>query len=252
MCAQSVKIDYDHSATEHSITGPQAALPVLLGEDKPSSLLDVGCGIGTWLLAAQGLGISDVFGVDGIDIPQDTLLVPKHLFAHHDLSKPIDLGRRFDLLLCLEVAEHLDPEVGEALVTSLTKHADKIFFSAATPGQPGQHHVNCQWPSYWQAIFNARGFACNDDVRWSMWSDERIEHWYRQNMFCATKNVLLAGHEPRIKPVIHPEFLPGYPGTEAFANTLKLIADGYMSTGWYLRTTYSIISSRLRRKLISS
>ena len=242
-------IDYDHSANDHSITGPEAALPWLLGEDRPASVLDVGCGIGTWLRAFQQLGITDVFGIDGVDVPEDALLVSKKLFAHHDLSKPLELGRRFDLLLCLEVAEHLDPEAGERLVASLTQHADTIFFSAAAPGQPGQHHVNCQWPSYWQEIFNARGYACDDAVRWRMWSDGRIEHWYRQNTFCARKNILLAGHEPRIVAVIHPESLPGYPRTEAFANTVNLIADGYMPTRWYLSTTYSIVSSRLRRKL---
>lgn len=242
-------IDYNHTANTHSTSGAQAALSVLLGNHRPASMLDVGCGIGTWLWAAQRLGIADVFGVDGVDVPDVSLLVSKRLFARHDLLKPLRLGRRFEMVLCLEVAEHLEPEASEVLIASLTEHAETIFFSAASPGQPGQHHINCQWPSYWQTIFNARGFACDDAARWRVWTDHRIEHWYRQNLFCARKDESYAGSEPRIAPVIHPDFLPGYPETEAFANALSQIAAGCMPAKWYLGTTYSVVSSKLRRNL---
>jgi len=61
------------------------------------------------------------------------------------------------------------------LVTSLRAHADTVIFSAACPGQEGQGHINCQWPSYWQALFNRNGFECVDDIRPVIWGNTDIE-----------------------------------------------------------------------------
>jgi SAM-dependent methyltransferase len=242
-------IEYNYDRNTHSVSGPQAALPLLLGNLKPASLLDVGCGIGTWLSVAQGQGIVDVLGVDGIDVPESSLLVSKQLFLRHDLTQPLDLGRKFEVAFCLEVAEHLEADAGDTLITSLAKHADTIFFSAASPGQPGEHHVNCQWPSYWQSRFNAFGFACYDEPRWKIWTDSRIEFWYRQNIFCARREGQIAGTEPRIKPVLHPDLLPGYPKTNAFSTALNQINDGCMPASWYLRTSYAAICSKILRRI---
>ena len=71
-----MKVNYDHSRDAHSCSGPQAALPLLLKVAQPKSILDVGCGTGTWLKAACDLGVTDVCGVDGIDIPAAKLLFP--------------------------------------------------------------------------------------------------------------------------------------------------------------------------------
>ncbi|HMC28421.1 MAG TPA: class I SAM-dependent methyltransferase [Verrucomicrobiae bacterium] len=197
-------IDYDHSANLHTIDGPRAALPKLFPFGLPESILDVGCGTGTWLRAAIDSGISDVIGIDGVEIPPDQLLFPPGKFHCRDLGAPVDLGRRFELVICLEVAEHLEQGSGRILIRTLTQHADVILFSAACPGQFGQHHVNCQWPEYWQALFNSEGYACDDSPRWTIWDDSMIEGWYRQNIFMARRDPD-AGREPRIKSIIHPE-----------------------------------------------
>ena len=197
-------IDYDHSANLHTIDGPRAALPKLFPFGLPESILDVGCGTGTWLRAAIDSGISDVIGIDGVEIPPDQLLFPPDKFHCRDLGAPVDLGRRFELVICLEVAEHLEQGSGRILIRTLTQHADVILFSAACPGQFGQHHVNCQWPEYWQALFNSEGYACDDSPRWTIWDDSMIEGWYRQNIFMARRDPD-AGREPRIKSIIHPE-----------------------------------------------
>lgn len=205
--ATVAEVDYDHARHVHShtVAGAQAALRLLYPKGLPESVLDVGCGRGTWLRAALDLGVPDVFGIDGAAIPESDFLCPYQLFRWQDLRERWDLGRRFDVALCLEVAEHLPVNAVSGLIVSLVKHADVIMFSASVPGQPGQHHVNCQWPEYWQEMFNAHGYTCNDLVRWIMWDHADIEPWYRQNMFMATRAPDAAAREDRIRPVVHPD-----------------------------------------------
>jgi SAM-dependent methyltransferase len=200
-------IAYDYAKSPHDIEGPSAALCVLFERQKPGSILDVGCGIGTWLRAAHDLGVSEVRGIDGQPRALGRLLIPADRFSCHDLREPFDLGRKFDLVLCLEVAEHLPEAAAERLVRSLAAHGDTILFSAGCPGQPGQQHINCQWPEWWQALFNKQSYSCSDAIRWRLWPNRQIEPWYRQNVFMATRDVDRAGAEPRVLPVIHPDMM---------------------------------------------
>jgi SAM-dependent methyltransferase len=245
-----MNVDYNHSENHHTLTGPQAALPFLFAKEKPSSLLDVGCGMGTWLKAAIDIGIADVFGVDGVEISPDKLLFPSKRFRQQDLSRPWNLNKRFDAAICLEVAEHLDAAYAPTLIDALVQHSDWIIFSAACPGQEGQHHVNCQWPAYWQQLFNQRGYICSDDIRWRMWDDEHIEPWYRQNIFVARRDSSAAGREPRIKTVLHPEMLPSIlSSNDRFESHVKQIEQGSMSVMWYLKTLLTALSTKSKRRL---
>jgi SAM-dependent methyltransferase len=248
-----VSIDYDHRGPWHTLAAPRAVLPRLFRDGTPHSLLDVGCGIGTWLRAASEAGVGHVYGIDGIEIPAATLLVPQRAFRVVDLSRPWALDRKFDVALCLEVAEHLPASVAGLLVETLTRHADRVVFSAACPGQPGQHHVNCQWPAFWQGLFNAHGYVCSDDIRWSIWNDPDVEVWYRQNMFVATRHPSAAGTEERLLGVIHPDFLKDFVATgavNAVAANLASVRNGTMPLSWYGAAALSALASKLRRRCV--
>ena len=56
-----------------------------------------------------------------------------------------------------------------------------MLFSAAVPGQGGEHHLNEQPADYWRAIFRDRGYAAVDYLRPLMFRDKRIARWYRYN-----------------------------------------------------------------------
>lgn len=245
-----MKIAYEHSRNLHTVEGPRTAFHELVHESLPSSLLDVGCGTGTWLLAAMEAGIGDVFGIDGVDIPADQMLIPFEHFQCRDLRQPVDLGRRFEMAICLEVAEHLDQQYADTLLDTLTHHADRIYFSAACPGQPGQNHINCQWPSWWQERFNARGYQCDDRVRWRLWDECRLEPWYRQNMFLASKDQGNAGCEPRLKQVVHPEMLPYLCGP-ACKQTVRQVEQGSMPLSWYFGTPLKAVGAKARRRILN-
>lgn len=160
-------------------------LPVVIELLGPRSVVDVGCGLGTWLAAAAALGIEDYVGVDGY-APAESLQIPVERFVRRDLSEPLQLDRRFDLAISLEVAEHLSPEVADTFVDSLVRLAPAVLFSAAVPHQSGEQHLNERWPEYWVERFAARGMQALDVVRPRVWDDEEVAWWYRQNtlLFC--------------------------------------------------------------------
>ena len=71
------------------------------------SVVDIGCGLGTWLRVFQQHGVDDVLGIDGDYVDRAALEIPSERFLPHNLEKPINLRRQFDLVIALEVAEHL-------------------------------------------------------------------------------------------------------------------------------------------------
>jgi SAM-dependent methyltransferase len=167
---------------EESSRSAAVVVPLVREILSPRSVLDVGCGIGTWVQTWMQLGVTDVVGVDGPYVSQEQLLMPTQSYLAADLARPLDLGRRFDLVSCLEVAEHLDAAHATTLVDSLTRHGDIVLFSAAVPGQPGTHHVNGAWPSHWVELFDEKGWQVLDILRGALWNDERVGWCYRQNL----------------------------------------------------------------------
>jgi hypothetical protein len=244
-----MQIDYNHRLNSHGLDGPRAAFPKLFPATPPATLLDVGCGLGTWLRAALDHGVPEVMGIDGGDIQGSDMLIPPTCFERHDLTQPVNLGRRFDHALCLEVAEHLEERYSDVLIDTLVVHSDTIVFGAACPGQQGQHHVNCQWPEWWQERFNKRGYHCDDEVRWRLWDEPQIEVWYRQNIFFARKDPLRAGREPRLKAAIHPDMLPFLLGPTSRETVLGAIAAGQMPVPWYATVALKGLASKAARRL---
>ncbi len=124
-----------------------------------------------------------ILGTDGDHVPRDMLQIPKHSFRAEDLAKPFErTDLQADLVISLEVAEHLPDTAADNFVHRLCAHGDVVLFSAAVPGQGGTHHVNEQWPDYWAAKFAARGYRVIDALRPALWADGDVKWWYRQNL----------------------------------------------------------------------
>jgi SAM-dependent methyltransferase len=156
---------------------------LLLGQIRIGRLLDVGSGHGAWAAEWSRAGVDDVIGVDGEYVRSAQLAIPPEKFVAHDLSMPLDLHRRFDLVQSLEVAEHLSAEHAEIFIDNLVRHGDVILFSAAVPHQGGEHHVNEQPPEYWRKRFADRGYDVFDWVRPLVAENREVKAWYRFNTF---------------------------------------------------------------------
>lgn len=155
------------------------------------------------------------------------------------ISNPtIYQDREFDLVVCLEVAEHLLKNNASSFIDYISSFAPIIFFSAAVPGQGGANHINEQWPEYWSKLFFDRGFQCLDIIRPLIWNNSQVEPWYSQNSFlyiktshisCFTKfdsffikkSNLTEQYEIPFR-IIHPELFRRFTSLE-YVQTKKLI-----------------------------
>jgi len=164
--------------------------PILSAE----SVLDVGCAVGGWVRAWSLNGARVAQGVDGEYVKRDDLLIPPSDFFAQDLNQPFDLGRRYDVVQTLDVAEHLRPENSDAFVNSLDRHCIKaIMFGAAPPGQGGENHINEQSLEFWRSKIEQKGYTTFDCIRPLIISDHTVPFWYRFNVLLYVRNELVSG-----------------------------------------------------------
>jgi SAM-dependent methyltransferase len=180
-------------------------LPLLLETFSIQSVADFGCGQGAWLAVWRKLGVSDVVGVDGHYVDPGSLLIPPSCFKAADLQGAVTLGRTFDLVQSLEVAEHLPESCAATFVETLTSHSRLVLFSAAPPGQGGDYHVNEQPYVFWKRLFAERDYTMIDVIRPRLRRDKRVEAWYRYNTFVFARRDLLHTFAHRMSANIIPD-----------------------------------------------
>ena len=179
----------------------EAIVPLVLTLIKPQSVIDVGCGLGTWLSVFQEFGVKNIFGIDGDHVDRSMLQIPHERFTAFDLKKPIPIEKHFDLVVSLEVAEHLPEKCAKPFIKTLTTLGPVVLFSAAIPFQGGTNHLNEQWPDYWVNYFKNNGYEAIDCVRKKVWQDDQVDWWYAQNILMFSQKDYLAGN-----PLLQEEF----------------------------------------------
>jgi SAM-dependent methyltransferase len=162
---------------------PNRKIDCILSLVRPKSVLDVGCGTGKTLRIMRCRGIV----VAGVEASSAAVRASEcsDLIVQHDLRWPLDLDRRFDLVWCFEVAEHIHPDYVETFVDVLVRHSDTVAMSAAPPGQGGEGHFNEQPPSYWIAKLASRGYELHEE-----WTNEirAVDEFYSGNMMVFTRS----------------------------------------------------------------
>lgn len=192
--AQVYSRDFYSSIADGSLRSAQIVVPLVMDLVRPRSVVDVGCGTGSWLSTYTTNGVADILGLDGNWVNTEQLRIPKEQFQHTDVSQPIRLERTFDLAMTVEVAEHLSAERAPDFVASLTRLAPVVLFSAAIPFQGGKHHVNEQWPNYWIDLFAKHDYVAIDCLRQKLWDREDVEWWYAQNILFFVRKEALASY----------------------------------------------------------
>ena len=207
---------FHHYNENHSPSSAEVIVPKIIKLFNPKSVIDVGCGIGQWLSVFIDNGVENILGLDGEHVLPTDLLIPKKNYREVDFKKSNSMivDSKYDLVLCLEVAEHLPETFADSFISMLALCGDTILFSAAIPGQTGENHYNEQWPTYWEDKFKKHGYYFYDLLREDIWSNEQVNWWYRQNIFIVSKKVEIfekyKSHIFKGQLIVHPELLKMY------------------------------------------
>lgn len=216
------------------------------------SCIDLGCGEGVWLSVFKDNGTKKCVGVDGAYVDASRLVIKPEEFVIWDLIAPYQSNEEFDLAVSLECAEHLPEDSAKDFVASLCRLSNAVLFSAAIPGQGGENHVNEQYPSYWAELFEHHGYSCIDTIRKTVWDNDEVAFYFRQNIFLYLKNGTT--HDKRISEhrdnktllnVVHPKQLSHV--IEHYARVTNL--NDEMSITEWLATQINLL--KLAPKVIS-
>ena len=252
MAASEVK--YIHTENIHNTNAAEEVVPYLIELLQPKSVVDVGCGLATWLKVFNDNGIQEILGIDGSYVKKTMLRIDEQHYIEHDLETPYRTIKKFDLALSLEVAEHLKESSADIFINTLTDLSDVIIFSAAIENQGGQNHLNEQNPEYWISKFEQRGYQCMDILRPVFWNNDKVECWYRQNMFLYTNNAKLI---ERLKDrssfqklnVVHPKLLElKQKSLQLCSNDVIKIKEGRKNIKFYLNILRIAIKNGVSNK----
>ncbi len=179
----------------------ERVVPLVLEAWPARSVVDVGCGTADWLAVFAARGVVEILGLDGEYVDQRRLAIAPDRFRAANLGRGLpEIGRKYDLAVSVEVAEHLPPERADSFVAELAGLSDAVLFSAAIPYQGGAGHVNEQWPAYWAERFARHGFFPRDVFRRRLWDDPDVAFWYAQNLLLYVK-----GERPSVPAaLVHP------------------------------------------------
>ena len=243
---------FEHHESVYSDSSAEVIVPLLIKLFNPKSVVDVGCSIANFLKIFLKNEVKDIQGFDGawVDLSKLASNIPVEKFQKIDLEKEFvqyasEGKKKYDVLISLEVAEHLSADFSKNFVKSLCLLSDTIVFSAAVPLQGGQDHINEQWHSYWIKIFNDVGYVCHDKIRKIIWQEPNVHWWYRQNIFHFTKSdksfVEWSDNDLSFpSDIVHPDHI------KEKATWINNIQTGNISWGYVYHHFKNIIKSKLR------
>ncbi|MBN1569337.1 MAG: methyltransferase domain-containing protein [Acidobacteria bacterium] len=130
----------------------EQVLDALIERFRIRSMIDIGCGPGGMVKLALKKGLRAV-GVDGDPRIRELSGLGEASLIIHDFAKgPLQIDEQFDLAWSVEFLEHVD-EIYQSNYMNAFRKAKYAFCTAAPPGKPGYHHVNCRDFEYWREVF---------------------------------------------------------------------------------------------------
>jgi SAM-dependent methyltransferase len=123
---------------------------------QPKHVLDAGCGLGLLVEALRGRGV-DAEGIDLSSHAIANVFEPIKPFCKHG-SIADEFAGRYDLIVSIEVVEHMPAREAEGAVANMCRHSDDVLFSSSPLDYREPSHVNVQPPEHWAELFARQGF----------------------------------------------------------------------------------------------
>tara|TARA_Y100001963_G_C6676568_1_gene397731 strand:- start:270 stop:989 length:720 start_codon:yes stop_codon:yes gene_type:complete len=137
----------------------RGALKFLKEKLNAKSMIDIGCGPGNQVITAQKLGYTAI-GIDGDkELLKNNYSVLDDMLIHDYTTGVIEFEDDdfFDVAWCVEFLEHVEEKYMKNYMNTFQR-CKYVICTAAEPGEPGWHHVNCQTKQYWIEKFDEYGF----------------------------------------------------------------------------------------------
>jgi SAM-dependent methyltransferase len=155
-------------------------------EEQAKSVVDLGCGTGEYVRAL----LDNQIRCEGYDGNPDTFALSRGVAHVADLSEPLDLGKKFDWVMSLEVGEHLPPQFEQIFIENLDHHnMCGIVLSWALQGQGGKGHFNERNNDYIKSIMAQYGYV--NDLN----AENRLRNCARVSWF---KNTVMVFRRPEV------------------------------------------------------
>lgn len=155
---------------------------VLVQMYNPKSVADVGCATGLYLWPFHDIGLKTM-GFDSSEDAVKNAVVPTVVKV--DMTAKKFHTSKKDLVICLEVLEHIENELCDNVIDNIVKMSGLVIFSAAQPGQKGTGHINCQTKEYWEQAFKMRGYEKDTEAEQKILDHvTKQDHteWFKNNL----------------------------------------------------------------------
>jgi GT2 family glycosyltransferase/glycosyltransferase involved in cell wall biosynthesis len=127
----------------------------IVAEIGPATALDAGCALGMLVEQLRARGVD----AQGVDISEFAIGSAHESVREHvrvgSVAEPF--GRRYDLIVSIEVLEHMPRDEAERAVANFCAHSDDVLFSSSPLDYKEATHFNVNPPEYWAALFARHG-----------------------------------------------------------------------------------------------
>lgn len=193
------KVDYSDS--EYTKGFLERLAERIVNDLHPKTVLDAGCAMGHLVTALRDKGV-EAYGIDISEYAISQVREDVRPYcAAASLTEPFPehFPKKFDLVVTIEVLEHLYEEDGKIAIQNLCSYTDCVLFSSTPDDFSDPTHFNVRQREYWAQVFAEQGFFDDVNYRPTYLTEyasyfKRSDNWLRQ-VVDYERGIRLADHQ---------------------------------------------------------